>query len=210
MDSLAELFSGGHQRSYQKGQIILYQGESTPNTFFIKSGRVKLYDISKGGHEKLLLILKPGDVFPVIWNFLRPVAVHYFFETTEDTTVVTIPRETFNEKVKESHHFSHELLRYFSIRTQQLMARIECIDSTSARHKVALVLRYLAEVHGTETKPGLFTVQMDVTHQTIANMAGITRETTSIELKSLTQKKVCKTKKGKFIVDVNLLNEMVD
>jgi CRP-like cAMP-binding protein len=65
---LIELFKLGTYLSYKKGEFIIRPGESPPGVFFIESGLVKAYDITKYGEENMLIIRKDGEIFPLIWG----------------------------------------------------------------------------------------------------------------------------------------------
>ena len=189
MTNLSTVFDNAHDRHYPKGQILLYQGERTHDVFHIQKGYVKVYDVTAGGDEKLLLILGPGDIFPLVWTFRAVSPLHYFYETFDEADVCVIPRTRLLKSIEQSHEVTSHLLEYFVNRTKDLMSRIECIESTSAKHKVAQVLTYLATAHGDEVSKAGFKVRMPITHQSIADMAGIARETASLQLKELESEK---------------------
>ena len=188
--SLEQLFENTQSRKTQKGQILLYQGEKTDDIFYIQNGYVKVYDVTADGDEKLLLILGSGDVFPLVWEFdsIRPL--HYFYETITDATFCITKRNTVIKKVGEDHKLALQMLQYFVDRTSNLMSRIECIEATSAKHKVAQVLLYLAESHGDEITNCTYKIRIPVTHQMIADMTGINRSTASVQMKELETEKM--------------------
>jgi len=185
MSNLQQIFKSTHQRDSEKGQIVLYQGEITENMFYIESGYIKVYDILESGNEKLLMILGPGDIFPLIWSFEKNEPLHYFYETIEPSKINLTSRKNLINSVKNDHELAYSTLQYFVNRSDNLMNRLECIDSTSAKHKVAQVLYYLSHAHGKPDKVGWLKIQPEITQQSIADMAGITRETASIQLKHL-------------------------
>lgn len=210
MASLTSVFDDAHQRNYPKGQILLYQGEKTNDVFRITSGYVKVYDVTAQGSEKLLIILGPGDIFPLVWTFRGTDALHYFYETIDESEVAVVPREELIGGLKESHAFAVHLLEYFVQRSADLMKRIECIEGTSAKHKVAQVLDYLAQSQGDEIADDTYKVRIPITHQMIADMAGITRETASLQLKKLEKANVFENKNdNNIIIHVDRLSDVL-
>lgn len=190
MTKLRSIFEEAHVRKYPKGQILLYEGETTKDVFYINSGFVKVYDITAQGTEKLMLILGPEDIFPLIWTYGQTNPLHYFYETYDETEVSVLPQEKMLEASDSAHEVTKQLLEYFVDRSQDLMNRIDCIDATSAKHKVAQVLAYLAKAHGDQiADTESYNVRITITHQSIADMAGLTRETASIQLKELEKEK---------------------
>lgn len=208
---IESVFTEAHDRDYPKGQILLYQGEKTNSAFRIKTGYIKMYDITASGEEKLLLILGPGDVFPLIWLFDSSDPLHYFYESITDVKVSVIERAAFVEHLKSSHAFSLHMLQYFVERTSDIMYRLECIEATSAKHKVAQVLAYLAKSHGEEIAQCTNRVRVPTTHQMIADMAGLNRSTASIQMKELEDEKMYKdTANGGFIIHTDRITEFLE
>lgn len=209
MATLPTLFVNGLKREYPKGQILLYQGERTLNVYYIEKGYVKIYDIDVQGNEKLLLILGPGDIFPIVWAFEYSEPIHYFYETYSDVTLRSVEREAMVKRVEDEHKVAQEMLRYFVLRIKQLMSRIECIEATSAFHKVAQVLSYLAEAHGTKIAKDAYKINFSITHQSIANMAGITRETASLQLKEIEGRKALNNNRDHLVIHTDRLQQLL-
>src|SRR6056297_961105 len=67
---LLETFFRAHTRvDYKKGETIVRPQDEPSGVFFLDSGFVKAYQITKYGEENLLLIRGAGSVFPLIWAF---------------------------------------------------------------------------------------------------------------------------------------------
>lgn len=210
MADLISVFDDAHVRKYPKGQILLYQGEKTSDVFSIRKGYVKVYDVTAQGSEKLMMILGPDDIFPLVWAFRGTESLHYFYETFDDAEVCVIPKAELLKSVKQSHSFTLHLLEYFVDRTKELMSRIECIESTSAKHKVGQVLSYLATAHGKRIAKETYKVGFSITHQSIADMAGLARETASLQMKQLEKAKVLKTDKDFLLVHTDRLENLLN
>lgn len=184
---LQTVFDHPQERSYDKGQILLYQGEKTDTVFIIKSGFVRVKDISAKGTEKILLLLGPGDIFPVIWTFSKSKALHYFYEAQTDVKLIAGTRGELIKAVKSSHEIAQHLFEYTVNRMSELMTRVETVEATSAKHKLAFVFLYLSETHAKRVAKGTYEILVPLTHQNIADMAGLSRETVSTLTKELEQ-----------------------
>lgn len=207
---IESVFSESHARTTPKGQIVLYQGEKTQNVFKINKGYVKVYDVTSQGSEKLMLILGPGDIFPIIWTFGNTDSLHYFYETISDAELAVITRKDITQNVRKSHPFTVQLLEYFVERTKDLMLRIDCIESTSAKHKVAQVLLYLATSHGDKIAKNTLKVKIPMTHQSIADMAGINRATASLQLKELEDEKMYKSTNNNLVIHTDRIEKFLE
>lgn len=208
---ISKLFSKSHERVYPNGQILLYQGERSVNVYRITTGHVKVYDVTADGDEKLLLILGPGDLFPLVWTFKREGSLHYFYEAIDEVYLSVKKRSDVIKEIKKSHSLTTHLLEYFVERTNDLMLRIECIEASSAKHKVAQVLSYLASAHGDEIANCVFKIRIPITHQMIADMSGLNRSTASTNMKELSDAKMFKdTANGGFLVHTDRIEEYLD
>lgn len=183
MNVITNFFNSQQTREYPKGQILLYQAEQTNSVFYIKKGYVKVYDISSSGDEKLLLVLGPGDMYPVIWTFRASEQLLYFYESMSNVEIVPADRKDFTLEIDQSHEFTKALLRHFVERIKDLSLRVECLEASNSRYKIAQVLQYLLERHpGKRSKKCTF-LALQTTHQIIASMAGTSRETASTIIK---------------------------
>ncbi len=72
------------QRSYPKGQILVFAGEEPEHVFYITKGRVRQYDVSYRGEEVIVNVFKPPAFFPMSWA-INKTPNKYFFKTETDT-----------------------------------------------------------------------------------------------------------------------------
>jgi hypothetical protein len=66
-ESMIDAFKRGSCLTYKKGEYIIRPGETLSAVFYIESGIVKAYDITKYGEENLLSLRKSHEIFPLIW-----------------------------------------------------------------------------------------------------------------------------------------------
>jgi CRP-like cAMP-binding protein len=86
-DALREFCSKYPTRIIKKGRPLFYQGEIPRSSLFVKSGVVKLYNISANGEEKVVGYEGHDALLPSEWMFSRsPVSLYYCdtFETTKN------------------------------------------------------------------------------------------------------------------------------
>ncbi len=211
MKKVESFFGDGTQREYPNKQIILYQGEKAHDIYQIKSGYIKAYNINSQGTEQLLLILGPGDIYPLIWSYKKPPISHYFYETIGDTAISVISREDFFEKIDGDHVATKELLYYFAEQWMNLMSRLETIEASDASHKVKQVFAYLTLAHANRKVDGKARIKVQLTQQHVADMAGVTRETANVQIRELMAAKICEyDKDGLFVVDSKALNKAIE
>jgi CRP-like cAMP-binding protein len=65
------------------------------------------------------------------------------------------------------------------------MHQLEVMKNKKAIDKVGLLLPYLVQKTGRKLSPGLYELQLKFSHQEIADLSGVTRETATTLIKQL-------------------------
>ena len=188
---------------YKKGEVIFRAGDPPLGIYYLKKGYVKVYSVSKSGEELTLIIFKPGDIFPVSWA-VGNIGVSYFVEAMTEALFWRVPRDQFLKFVKNKPEILFELIRRMMVRFVGLMQRMEYMVFGDAGTKVAAVLLIVAERFGVlRDKKKEIVIQVPLTHNQIANLIGLSRETTSIEMKKFENKGLINYR-GRLLVVKNL------
>jgi len=176
-------------KSYKKNQIIIMPGGEPEGIYYLKSGFVRLYLLSKDGKELTFNIYKPGSFFPMIWALTKTPNI-YFFESLTRAQVLIAPKDAIVERIQENP----QLLYTLTIRTlkgldglTRLMDAL--LSNKNAYHKVASILTMLIMRFGKRTK-NKAVITIPLTHRVIGSLAGLSREATSRELERLTKEKI--------------------
>ena len=186
---------------YKRGETILRAGDQPQGIFYLKKGFVRVHSISKAGEELTLIIFKSGDIFPVSWA-VNNVPSGYFVETMTDSSLWRVPRDQFLGFVSDKPDILFELNRRMLDRFLGLMQRMEYLVFGNAPSKVASILLICAERFG--SKFGAKTIiDVPLTHNDIATLVGMTRETVSIEMKKLENEGLIGYR-GKLLVVLNV------
>lgn len=185
---LNNFFSQFSTLSYKKGDIIFRADDNPNGIFYLKKGFVRSYSISSEGNELTLNILEPGEFFPVTWvSETKPNL--YYFEALTQVEVLRAPREKVMNFLRNNPDVHFRLMDNLAANLNGLLNRIEYMVFGNAYKRVALGVLLLTYQFG--KKEGDYTViQERFTHRDIANLAGITRETASLEMEKLMKKGV--------------------
>lgn len=186
LDKLNQFFSSFGTTTYKKGDILLCPGETSTSVFYINKGFVKAYRISEEGEELTLVILKQTDFFPMTCGINNTPNSHYF-ESLTPLEVFKAPQDLFLRFIKMSPEIFFELADHILNRFGGLLTRMEYLVVSRAYTKVAATLLVCAKSFG-ERSGETIVVRVPLTHKDIATLAGITRETTCLEMKKLEQK----------------------
>lgn len=185
-ERLREFFSKFKKYHYKKGEVILRGGDNPQGVYFIDKGYVRDYSISKDGEELTLIIFKPQDFFPMQWVFNNNPNSHYF-DAMSAVELWRCPKEDFINFIEENPEIFFELTSHITLRLGGILQRMEYLAFGNAYEKVASILMICADRFGKKER-GEIVIQLVLSHRDIANLLGLTRETTSIEIKKLERK----------------------
>jgi len=184
--SLVDLFHRGTRLTYKKGEFIIRPGETPSGIFFIASGLVKAYDITKYGEENLLIVRKEGEIFPLIWAITGQER-HVIYEAMNETVVMRLDRKEYIEFI-ETHNEVLAPLLDMAVEMYRLHSeRIINLEYRTVRERLVSFLVTMSNRFGRKTKDGIV-IDVPLRQQDIASSINASRETTSRELTSLDRK----------------------
>jgi len=197
------------KRTFKKHSILLYQGEVPQMAYVVVSGVIKVYSINASGEEQIVTFETPGDLFPSPWIFGKASHTLYYCEALCDSEVLQMPRRELIAYIESHPKAQSSLLDYFAGRYTGLLMRITALEQSRAREKIMFTLYYLLFRYGKETRHGIFTVGIKLTHSVIAGLVGLTRETTTNELTKLKAEKVLRYTTHKYAIDKAKLERLL-
>jgi len=201
LSKLEQFFKTARLLHYKKRDIIQQAHDTTSSVFYIKSGYLRVYRISEQGEELTVTILKPGDFFPLTYG-ISMTSNPYYLEAITSLELWKAQQELFLAFVKSNPDVLYDLTSRILIKFDGALSRIEYLIFSNAYIKVATTLLICAKKFGEPIDESVV-VQVPLTHHDIATLVGITRETTSLEIKKL-EKKGYLGKKGKLFVIKNI------
>jgi CRP/FNR family transcriptional regulator, cyclic AMP receptor protein len=164
------------ERSYPKGSVILFQDDPGDSLFVLRAGRVKVVLIGEDGREVILGVLEPGAHFGELALIDdQPRSAHVI--AMEDAQLLILRREDFKRRVEANPTVAWALLTELSRRLRRADVKIGGVVLLDVPGRIARLLLDLANETGSEL------IEKPLTHQTIAQMIGASRETVSRAMK---------------------------
>ncbi len=203
-NAILEHFANEPLRTFKRQRTVLYQGEVPKSVYVIKHGVIRSYNISETGEERTIELLTEGDVLPLSWAYDNSNVVLYYYDAFSDVQVYAMTKERYLEITRDPG-FANELIRTHARRYSAATMHINALQQTHASKKVAHGLLYLALSRGKKLPNGRYNVHIRLTQQDLANIVGLTRETTAIELNRLKEKKIISYKSFKYTIDYDAL-----
>lgn len=208
-----QLFTDGRPKTYPKNQLIHYQGDPLSRIYLVKSGFVKAYTILESGDTRTILLLAAGDIFPLAFSSTMDWSdykINYFYQSLSDVELTVLPSETLMAQLRENPAAMNTYMAYLSASNEVIMSQLEVMKNKKAIDKVCMLLPYLISKSGKQIKPDVYELQLKLSHQELADLSGVTRETTTTLIKQLEKLSIINQKHGHWHVNTVALNKALE
>ncbi len=159
-------------KSYPKGSVILFEDDQGDSLFIVRAGRVKVVLVSEDGREVILGILGVGEHFGELSLIDdEPRSAHVV--AMEECTLLVLRREDFKRRVEQEPAVAWSMLLEMSRRLRRADEKIGALVLLDVPGRIAKLLLDAA------TEGDSDYLERPLTHQTIANVIGASRETVS-------------------------------
>jgi CRP/FNR family transcriptional regulator len=176
-DEFAEVGSRTAVREFKRNAVVLHEDDTNEFMYMVLRGRIKVTRSTEDGKEMILALRGAGEFFgemTLIDGKTTPATV----TAIEDSLIALISRTDFTTLILTQEKFLNELLLIFCSRLRDSWKKIEMLNLNNAAQRIRMLLLMLSEESGKKTPEGV-TIDVKLTHQNIADMTGLTRETVS-------------------------------
>jgi len=187
-EKIAAFFSEHSEYRLKKKDTILQPGDDMSTIFFLRSGYVRMYSSMSDGKELTLNIFKPGTYFPLFLAFDN-IENTYFYQAMSSVSIQKAPKIEVMNFVRSHNDILFDFTKRMTIGFHGLLTNLEKQLSGSVHRRICSTLLMLAQRFGKQTSQGLV-ISISLTHQDIADLTGIARETASVELGKLQLQKI--------------------
>lgn len=208
VEELTGFFDKNKLYKYKKGEIIYRPGDSISHVSFVKSGYVKLYILDQNGQSVTINFFKPL-FFLTFWYSVNNLPSRYYFEAVTDVEAWRAPVEEFNDFLDKNTKILFEFNQMLLKVLEETIFNMGNTVSGSSYKKVATILLSLSKQYGGKNTEGQIMIDFGTTHEDIASLTGLTRETVGIQINRLKDEKII-TQESKYyiILNQNKLNEI--
>lgn len=171
-----QFFQSAKPIAFPKGSLCIRAKEKNPWIYFILSGKVCVYNLTKCGKRKILFVLGPDHIAN---ETLMEDTGTIFCETIEACRFLAIRQEKLAELMQQDFGFTQVLFRYQERKIWRLEHQLKnTMGSIYLERKLASKLWKLGRDFGTDTSQGLrINISLSITF--LADLLGAPRETTS-------------------------------
>jgi CRP/FNR family transcriptional regulator, cyclic AMP receptor protein len=173
------------RQHFAAGEMLFRQGDAVPpgqGAFYgVLAGGIKASSLREDGKEAILAVLETGNWFGEI-SLIDGQARTHDATAAGDTEVLALARADFDRMMKRPA-FALAVCRLLAGRVRSLYGMVEDATLRSTRARVARRLLLLARGDATQARdPRL---EVPVSHEALAMMLGVSRQTLSKELHGL-------------------------
>ncbi|HET6864099.1 MAG TPA: Crp/Fnr family transcriptional regulator [Candidatus Saccharimonadales bacterium] len=211
--SITKLFEDGRVKTYPKNQLINYQGDPLTHIHMLRQGYVKSYTILDSGDTRTIMILGPGDIFPLAFSASLDwdnYTLRYFYQTLCDTEIISLTSDVLRQSIEGDADMMHAYMDYLSSSNQAIMGQLEVMKNKKAIDKVTMLLPYLVDKAGKRVRPGVYELQLKLSHQEMADLSGVTRETMTTLVKELEKKGIVNQSKNHWVISTKKLESIAE
>lgn len=205
---LQPLIQASVKRSYSSGSTIFYQGEVPRSAGILVSGVVRVFSISALGDEQTVTYHLPGEFFPSSWIFNKTPGALFFYDAVDDCEVAYVDRDELISFIMAEPARTRATLDYFTTDYSATLIRINGLGQPRARDKLLYTLYYLCERYGTQHDKNMH-IPMTLTHQNLASLVGLTRETTATEMNKLKKQSVLTYGNQHYVIAIEKLLDLI-
>lgn len=159
-----------------EGQILFTPVSSEQALYIIKEGDVRLYRLSSEGREVTLGVLSQNDVFGTLPMF-GALSHNTFAQAASNSVLCILREEHLHELIRRHPEIAIRLLQIVGERLALAEDQIEDLAFRPAEERVARSIMLLAEQASS--------YRLSVSHEDIAKLAGVARETVTKVLGSM-------------------------
>jgi CRP-like cAMP-binding protein len=193
---IESLKKAGRAKTFNEGAEIFAEGETADFLPVILTGKVKMIHFLEAGKEVIIGIFSGGEMFAVPPAFdgepYPATAV-----TMEKSKILLLYWKEFLRLLEESSEYSLIVISWMCEMLREKTAAIQNLATASPEHRAGNVIVRLSK---NETAAGA-PVTITVRRQDIAEMAGLTTETTIRAIRRLADRNLIKIERGKIIID---------
>jgi CRP/FNR family transcriptional regulator, cyclic AMP receptor protein len=181
------------EKTYPRGTVILTQGHPGDALFVIGAGQVKVAVFAEDGREVILSVIGAGGFFGEM-SLLddEPRSAHVIAMT--DATLFQLRREDFRVRLRSSPDLSVALLKELCRRLRRADETITGMALLDVNGRIANLLLDLAREEDGRR------ITRKLTHATIGQMVGASRETVSRIMRTLVVEGVIEVSRREIVL----------
>ncbi|KAB2953836.1 Crp/Fnr family transcriptional regulator [Heliorestis acidaminivorans] len=205
-DKLKEIATKFGERTYKRRSQLMHEGEPLDGIYFIIKGKVKLSKMNPDGQEKVVAVVREGEILGEIVAF-DGGPCPYTAETMEEVRAAFLTIKDFNEIVINHASVTMACLQESSLRLRKAYRHMKNLALLDTFGRVAAHLFKMTRDYGVKEDRGI-RIDFNITRQEMAQFVGTSRETVSRVLAEFERAGILQVDRHEIVVlDIEELRE---
>ncbi len=206
IDQISPLFV---ERVYKKGVTVFLEQDPAEELFIVKSGVVKIYR-NVGDREVILAFFHEGDYFGEMGVLERERTRSASAQAIGNSVLHVLKRKDLIQVLEDNPKLLLKMLEIAMARIRKTNDLIKDLTTLDARSRIIQAIVRLSGEYGVKSEEGIL-IDLQLTHQQLADMTSTVRETVTKVLLDLQIQKLIEIHKKKItILDPETLMESID
>ena len=181
-----------------KGDYLFCQGESASTVYLIKSGKLKLVQITEDGRESILDVCGPGEILGELSLFQEQKEPSSAV-AMEEVSICCFSRQQFKELIRQDPTFALRIISYLGEKRYENLQKQREETRQTVKEKLLHLFYRFANEYGQKTESGLL-IDLKVTQQELADMIGSSRVMVVHALKELERANIIGREKRYYVL----------
>ncbi len=170
-DERQQLARAATDRRFARGETVFGQGEPAAGMFVVMHGQVKVFQLTPGGHEVVLHLVRPGETLAEAAVFRRG-AYPAQARAMKPSRLLFLPAQVLLQAILQNPDLALRMLASLSNRLREFAGMLgEQQSGTAVARLSGWLLRQSGDAEGN--------VRLEMSRETLASLLGLTRETLS-------------------------------
>lgn len=195
---------------YKKRNYIFREGNRVFGIHFINRGKVKVIITSLGEKQQIVRLANDGHILGHRGLELDNYPVGAV--TIEDSLICFVDNDTLTDAFMVNPEFTLNLMMYYSQELRKMEIRTKYLTQMNVQEKVAQALSMIYETFGGQHKAGKIILDVGLSRQEIADIAGTTREQVIRTFTEFKRENIIETENSQILISNydSLMNIIAD
>jgi CRP-like cAMP-binding protein len=184
-------------RTFHPGELLYSPTTPTETLYILKKGRVRIFRVSADGRALTTALVTPGTIFGEMLLLGQQMHDNYA-EALDQVVVCVMSRADVQRFLLSDARIATRISEILGRRVSQLERRLSDSVFKSVPQRIATTLCLLA--HEDRRRPLGRGIQISLTHEQVAALAGTSRETTTKVLGEYAERGLLRLGRGRLVI----------
>jgi CRP-like cAMP-binding protein len=199
-EDLAHLLNNAVLRPIEEGEFFFLQGDPATHFYILVSGKAKLCQISKNGQTTNLRTINEWQIFGAVGTVREKAVYPACAQALVHSVALAIESGILHEMMKTRPYLSFGLMRLMTGYIQEIQERYRELATERVEQRIARAILRLAQQIGQQVGDAASPLELNLSHQDLAEATGTTIYTVSRTLSEWERQGIVKAGRGRVTI----------